>query len=256
MSVNLLAINVGNTRVQVGSFLDGRMTEPQRFTHDQLDGLADAVLALHEPLRDAIGSAVYLSSVNDEAAERVLGVVEEKLGVLVLRVERDVHIPIGRHLDPEAIVGEDRLLNAAAAYERFKQACIVVDAGTAVTVDFVDGTGTFQGGAIFPGLATQARSLRDSTSLLPLVEAQKPIEAIGHNTVEAIRSGLFHGIRGAVRELVEKYAEMYLAYPKVVATGGDAVLLFDGYELVESIVPQLTLEGMAVAHRYATQDAE
>lgn len=256
MSVNLLAINVGNTRTQVGSFLDGRMTEPQRFTHDQPDALARAVLALHEPLREATDSAVYLSSVNDDAAQRVLEIVEEKLGVVVLRMERDVRIPIGRQLDPEAIVGEDRLLNAAAAFERVKQACIVVDAGTAVTVDFVDGTGTFQGGAIFPGLTTQARSLRDATSLLPLVEFVRPTEAIGHNTVQAICSGLFHGIRGAVRELVEKYAEVYLAYPKVIATGGDAELLFTGYELVESIVPSLTLEGMAVTHRFATQDAE
>ncbi len=256
MPVNLLAINVGNTRTQLGTFLEGKLTRQQRFAHPDSRELDEAIEGFYQPLREADLAAVYLASVNEQAEQRVLEIVEQRLGVAVLRMEKDLTIPIGRQLNPEAIVGEDRLLNAAAAYDRLKQACIIVDAGTAITVDFVDGTGTFHGGAILPGLSTQARALHDYTSLLPLVEVKKPRDPIGHSTIEAIQTGLYHGCRGAVRELIERYAEFYMGYPKVMATGGDAELLFEGYDLIETIVPDLTLQGMAVAHRYAIQEAE
>jgi type III pantothenate kinase len=256
MSVNLLAISVGNTRTQVGAFVGGVLAEQRRCENSMSGEIGSAVGTLHDLLRDAEASAVYLASVNEEAAERVTGIIEERLGVAVLRVERDVQIPIGRQLDREAIVGEDRLLNAAAAFDRFRQACAIIDAGTAVTVDFVDGVGTFHGGAIFPGLRLQARALHEHTAQLPLIEFDRPDEPIGHNTIQAMRVGLFHGTRGAVRELVEKYAELYAGYPKVIATGGDAEALFDGYDLVEAIIPELTLQGMAVSHRHAIRAAE
>jgi type III pantothenate kinase len=161
-------------------------------------------------------------------------------------VERDIAVPIGRQLDPESMVGDDRLLNAAAAYNTAKQACVVVDAGTAVTIDFVDGAGTFHGGAIVPGAKMMLDALHERTEQLPEVAMQRPVEAIGHSTAEAMRCGAFHGIRGMVRELVERYAEAAGGYPLVIATGGDAKLLFEDDELIERIVPDLTLMGMAV----------
>lgn len=256
MPANLLALNVGNTRTQLGAFVDGRLTDDRRCAHDEPDALARMIAELHDPLRGDEPVAVCLASVHETMAERVVRAVERSLGLLVSRVERDVPVPIGRQLDPEAIVGEDRLLNAAAAFDRLKQACAVIDAGTAVTVDFVDGAGTFQGGAILPGLRTQARALHEHAAQLPLIKFEPPNEPIGHNTIQAIRSGLFHGVRGAVRELVEKYAEFYGGYPKVVATGGDAEMLFERYDLVEAILPNLTLEGIALAHRHTVESAE
>src|SRR5699024_6071301 len=128
------------------------------------------------------------------------------LNIPVQRIEHDINIPIGRQLDPEAIVGEDRLLNAAASYDVLKQACVVIDAGTAITVDFVDGQGTFHGGAIAPGAQSMLNTLADKTSQLPEVELKAPREYIGHNTTEAMRGGVFYCLRGMVRELVEHYA--------------------------------------------------
>jgi len=165
-----------------------------------------------------------------------------------------VNVPIGRQLDPESLVGVDRLLNAAAAYDTAKQACVVVDAGTAVTIDFVDGEGTFHGGAILPGVRMMLQALDEKTAQLPEVGFKPPAEAIGHNTAEAMLTGVFHGVRGAVRELTEKYAEQYGAYPRVIATGGDAPALFEGYELVEDIVPELTLQGLSVARRHQLEN--
>lgn len=253
MSVNLLAVNVGNTRTQIGAYREGKLVEQRWLSNDQVRPMADAARQLFEPIREAADVAVYLASVNEPVAQAVTTSLSDALNERIWRLEHDVNAPIGRQLDREAIVGEDRLLNAAAAYDTAKQAVAVVDAGTAVTVDFVDGKGTFQGGAILPGVKLMLAALHHHTAALPQVAFEPPEEPIGHNTVEAMRSGVFHGIRGAVRELVEKYAELYQGYPLIVATGGDAEMLFKDYELIEAIVPDLTLQGIAVAHRHAME---
>lgn len=255
--MNLIAINVGNTRTQLGAFAEGKVVEQTHVSNDDLGELSAIARRMYE---SASGGGedvvVYLASVNDTVSTQVERIVGEALDQKIWRMEADVNIPIGRKLDGGAFVGEDRLLAAAAAYDKFKQAAIVVDAGTAVTVDFVDGEGTFHGGAILPGMRMMLQSLHEHTAQLPGVEPDKPAEPIGHNTAQAMLSGAFHGVRGAVRELAEKYAEIYMAYPKIIATGGDAELLFDGYDLVEAIIPELTLSGMAVAHRHAMAQSE
>ncbi|MEX0742088.1 MAG: type III pantothenate kinase, partial [Phycisphaeraceae bacterium] len=131
MSANLLAISVGNTRMQLGVYRDDKLVEQRYFSHDQLREIADAARELYQPIRDTEEPAVYLASVDDSVAQAVAMSVGDALSERVWRMEQDIKIPIGRQLDPEAIVGEDRLLNAAAAYDGAKQAVAIVDAGTA-----------------------------------------------------------------------------------------------------------------------------
>jgi type III pantothenate kinase len=250
MNVNLLAVNIGNTRTQVGAFVSGELEAQAEVAHEQLGQLPEAFAAACQALEGAEQAAVYVASVNEQATPQVMRMLHDAGDLQVWRMEQDVPVSIGRKLDPETIVGEDRLLAAAGAYGRLKQACIIVDAGTAVTVDFVDGEGTFHGGAILPGSRMMLRAMHEFTSQLPEIEMSRPDEAIGHNTRQAMLDGVFHGIRGAVRELAEKYAEVYGAYPRIIATGGDAALLFEGYELVENIVPELVLLGMKVTREY------
>jgi type III pantothenate kinase len=242
-STSLLAVQIGNTRVQLGLFVDEKL--------DIASIVAEAV-RLWDEIKDDPQAAVMLASVNEKAAKSIQSALEDQLSVDIYRIGDDVPIPIGESLDPETLVGADRLLNAAAAWDRLKQACVIIDAGTAVTVDFVDGEGTFHGGAIAPGLALQLKSLHEHTDALPTVEFRKPSgEAWGRNTVEAMLRGVYEGVRGLAWRLVERYAEQYGAFPLVIATGGDAEVLFREDELVNRIVPELTLQGMAVAARHA-----
>jgi type III pantothenate kinase len=254
VKVNLLAVSVGNTRTRLGAFVEGKLIEVAMLENQRDGDLGDAMDHAFTSLRERQDTVVLMSSVNPAAAERLEKQIERHLKREIKRVERDLPIPIGRQLDREAIVGEDRLLNAAAAFDVLKQACVVIDAGTAITVDFVDGAGTFHGGAIAPGAQLMLDSLHDRTALLPEVEFARPVEAIGHNTMEAMRAGVFHGMRGMVRELVEQYAEKLGQYPMVVATGGDGDLLFRDYTLVDRVVPDLTLMGLAVTLRSALED--
>lgn len=249
MNVSLLAISIGNTRTQFGTYVNGKITERLLVNNSDTEALGITIEMAFAALKEDPDAPVVLASVNPAVTRLVTEGVKRRLGRQVLRIEEDLKVPIGRQLDRETIVGEDRLLNAAATYDVLKQACVIVDAGTAITVDYVDGAGTFHGGAIGPGARMMLRSLHQGAAQLPEVEFQRPEEAVGHNTAEAMRSAIFYGLRGMVRELSEQYALTAGSYPLVIATGGDAEVLFGDYELIERVVPDLTLRGIAVTYQ-------
>ena len=248
VNLNLLLINIGNTRTQVGTFRDDKIHNPESICHSAPQRELEQLLAQsYAEVSDKSNVMVMLSSVNSRAKQEVTQVLRGIEAQPIVVLEEDLPVPVGRQLDPETIIGTDRLLNASAAFAHLKQTCVVVDAGTAITVDYVDGAGTFHGGAIGPGAKTMLQSMHQHAEQLPEVSFQKPDEPIGHNTSQAMLSAVFYGIRGMVRELTEQYALHAGAYPVVVATGGDADVLFKDYELVEHIVPELTLLGMVEA---------
>ena len=244
--INLLAVSVGNTRTRVGAFVKGELCEVSTFRNNRLDRITSAIEQANKPLSEVDDVHVLVSSVNPAVIEQVTALIKTHTGRKVYRVEEDMPIPIGRQLDPEALVGEDRLLNAAAAYDKLKQACVVVDAGTAMTIDYIDGNGTFHGGAIVPGAQLMLDALTQRPALLPDVEFKKPDELIGHNTTQAMLTGAFYGMRGIVRSVTEAIAVETGAYPIVVATGGDAQVIFRDDEFINRVIPDLGLHGIAI----------
>jgi len=149
---------------------------------------------------------------------------------------------------PES-VGIDRICAAAAAYDTLKRACAVASFGTAITIDCVNDEGAFLGGAILPGLGLQARALASGTAQLPDVTIQTPDVVIGNNTEEAIQIGVLYGAVGALREIVERYAEELGNWPELVITGGNADLIHEHSDIVDHHVPDLCIRGIALAHR-------
>ena len=249
---NFVAVSVGNSRTQLGLFIHGDLEGSERFDNQELAAVVQNVLEWWQRIAELPHACVLLASVNSRVANRLAAMIEDQLSIKIYRVGEDLPVPIGHQLDPETITGIDRLLNAAAAYDRIQQACVIIDAGTAVSVDFVDGEGIFHGGAIAPGATLQLQALHEHTAALPELQLTAPDgEAFGRSTAQAMLRGVFHGLRGAVQRLIEQYAEQYGAYPQVIATGGDAQILFEDEELVDNIVPDLTLLGMATAARQA-----
>jgi type III pantothenate kinase len=248
----ILALNVGNTCTQLGRFESGRLEASRRFPGGDLAAIVERAHGDWAAIADTARAVVVVASSNEYDADRVTSALTDQLSVDVYRVGIDVPIPIAQCLDPETITGPDRLLNALAAYERLQQACIVVDAGTAVTVDFVDGEGTFHGGAIAPGAQLQLRAMHEYTDALPELNFSAPDgDPFGRSTSEAMLRGVYHGVRGLVRQLTEQYAESYGAYPLIIATGGDAEALFANDEMIDRIVPELTLLGIAASVQHA-----
>jgi type III pantothenate kinase len=251
---DVILVSIGNTRTRIAAAI-GSTLEPSRVvdTTDR-EKLAEAV---HDMVKRYSADSVLISTVSEPASADLIGALGGTPDLHVKRVGADVPIPVHHTLTDASTVGQDRLLNALGAFARSHQACIVISAGTAVTVDFVDGEGTFHGGAIAPGLQMMRDALHERTAALPRAElgAQylhaAPDAPFGKNTVEAINLGVTACIIGLVHRLIDRYAEFYEAYPRVVATGGDAALLFEHDELVESIVPDLPLIGMLTAWELA-----
>ncbi|MBA4029126.1 MAG: hypothetical protein C0475_08355 [Planctomyces sp.] len=164
-----------------------------------------------------------------------------------------VPIPIAHELPEPVTVGTDRLLNALGAWGRSGEACVIIDAGTAVTVDLVDSGGVFRGGVIAPGVGAMLGALHASAQALPLVEPPMqrgealPVGPLGTTTVEAMLLGCAQAVRGLLQRCLEAYAAQLGSYPRVIATGGDAPALFEHDDLVEHVVPDLGLMGMAAA---------
>ena len=145
---------------------------------------------------------------------------------------------------PETI-GPDRLANAVAVKHHYGAPAVVVDFGTAVTFDIVNGAGDYVGGVIAPGLAALTDYLHEKTALLPKIRIREIKRVIGRNTEEAMLIGAVHGYRGLIREvLAELKRELKCPRLPVVATGGYAELIAAKLPVITAVEPLLTLEGL------------
>ena len=248
MDINLLVLSVGNTRLAVGAFVGGSLEYVKRIPHAQHTDWAETIAAAWAMVSDRENHAIAGASVNPLVMEQIEHAVERQTGSHVQWVGAEVDLPMKVRTDRPAETGVDRILNVAAAFEQMGKACVVVDAGSAITVDCCDDQGTFLGGAIAPGVSMQLDALKEKTARLPRVDLEPPAEPFGRSTEEAIRHGVYYGIRGMVKELVENYATELGFWPDIIATGGDAPKLFEGWELVHAIAPDLTLYGVALAY--------
>ena len=146
-------------------------------------------------------------------------------------------------------VGADRIAGAIAATRRYpKQDLLVVDCGTATTVEVVTADGDYLGGVILPGVGVSAASLASNTAKLPRVEIARPEFVLGRTTVESIQSGLYHGHVGAIRHILASLqAEAFPASkPRIIGTGGFS-RMFEAEGLFDEIVPELVLWGLKQA---------
>ncbi|MDR0485437.1 MAG: type III pantothenate kinase, partial [Elusimicrobiota bacterium] len=142
-------------------------------------------------------------------------------------------------------VGADRIANTAAAWALFKGGLAVIDFGTATTFDCIDSKGRYIGGAITPGPNLAAAALNLRTAQLPQVEIKRPAKAIGTSTVECIQSGLYFGYIGLIKEIIARIkTEMKLN--KIIVTGGLAGLMSSEIKEINSVCPDLTLQGIKI----------
>jgi type III pantothenate kinase len=141
------------------------------------------------------------------------------------------------------------VVNAVAAYERYRTALIIADFGTATTFDCITARGEYLGGAIATGITVSMEALFQHASKLPRVELARPERVIGRNTLASMQSGLLFGYvelcDGLVRRMI---VEMGEPRPKVIATGGLAPLVARESSLIESVDEYLTLEGLRLIH--------
>jgi len=245
----LVAVDVGNSFAKWACFDDDRLAAFGRVPVDRL--LSD--LWANVAASAGTGPVWAVASVNPHASDPFCQHLQDERGVTVLRIGHDVPVPIRNETHQPDQVGVDRLLGAVAARARAgaDRSAVVVDVGSAVTIDCVSPGGAFVGGMIAPGPDMAARALNEFTSQLPHVEPAPVEQVIGKNTEEAIRSGLHHGAVGLVTVALEAVIEELGGDPLVLATGGAAepVAQAAAKRLGRPIpvIPHLTLEGIRLS---------
>ena len=248
MEINLLTLDLGNSRLAMAPFMAGELGEVIRVPHGQRGDWEAKLTAAWARLSELEGSAVVAASVNPPLEAPLAQMVEKVTGRDILWIGKDIELPINVLTEEPEKTGVDRVLNVAAAFEQMEKGCVVVDAGTAITVDACNDNGDFLGGAIAPGVSMMLDALHEKTALLPRIEFDVPTGIFGKTTRDAIREGIYYGVRGMVKELVEQYATELGQWPEIIATGGDAKKLFEGWELVHAVSPDLTMYGIALAY--------
>jgi len=162
----------------------------------------------------------------------------------------DCALPVPPRVDEGTIVGPDRLVNTAGAYERHGGDLIVVDFGTATTFDVVAHDGAYVGGVIAPGVNLSLEALHQMAAALPHIDVTQPDKVIGTNTVECMQSGVFWGYIGLVDGICRRIRAEYGAPMRIVGTGGLAPLFAQGEGLFDVIEDDLTMHGLTVIHAH------
>ena len=252
----LLVVDIGNTNIVVGFFHRGDLVQTARWQSDvqrmpdEYAALLDWALrrqgfGLDQVSGLAIASVVPpLTAVFEEVARRYGGVEP-----LVVTSEVDAGLPL--RVDHPREVGADRIANAVGVRRRYGTPAIVVDLGTATTLDIVSADGAYLGGAIAPGVRTALEGLWQRTFRLPRIDLRLPSSPIGRNTVHAIQVGTIMGHAALVDGLVERVARELEGVPHVVATGGFAPLVAPASTAIQVVDVDLTLHGIRFIYERA-----
>jgi len=165
-------------------------------------------------------------------------------GKKVLVVGKDVKVPIKNLYKKPGEVGQDRLVTAFAALKKYKAPLVTVDFGTAVTMDYVNKKGEYEGGLIFPGLRLALGSLVKHTALLPHINIKPTRGFVGKDTRGSMNNGIIFGYAALCDGLVEQFRKKYGSKLKVVATGGDARFISKYSRQIKTVSPDLIFEGL------------
>jgi type III pantothenate kinase len=250
----LLAVDVGNTEVTLGLFVQDRLSGQWRVTTlvprtpDEWSTLLTSFLAHAGHSTHEVRAAVEAS-----VAPSVTGVLAEGIakavGLEPSRIGPETELPIVLDVDEPKSVGADRVVNTLAATALYARDTIVVDFGTATTFDCITKDGRFLGGVIAPGVQTAADHLSQKAAKLPATELTAPERTIGRRTEDCIRGGVVLGTADAVDGIVHRIQREWPGEgkPGVVATGGLASLIAPLSATIEHVEPDLTLLGLRIA---------
>ena len=250
----LLAIDVGNTNIVYGLFEQQALVHQFRVetsrnrTADEYSVIIRQLLSMRG-VEPAQVQAAIIASVVPALTDPMRDLVRRAFDLDAVVVGPGIKTGMAILYDNPREVGADRIVNAVAAYERYRTGLIVVDFGTATTFDCVNPKGEYMGGVIAPGIQISADALFTHAAKLPRVEIQRPPRVVGRNTQHSMQSGIVFGYVGLVDGLVDRLAaEMAFLECAVVATGGLARLIAPLSRTVKDVDDDLTLTGLRILH--------
>ena len=237
-----VVVDIGNSRIKWGRSSATAVAAMTALPH----GDATAWQAQFDEWRLTPGLQWVVSGVAPKARDGLIAWLRERRQIVYV-LDSYKQLPLKVQVDFPEQVGIDRLLNAVAANSRraSDQSVAVIDAGSAVTLNWIDRTGAYRGGAIFPGIRLMAQALHQNTALLPLVDITTPLPALpATNTRAAIEAGVYWAVTGGIRALIERLPEVPAG---IFLTVGNAPLLSAGLGPQYTVWPEITLEGIRLA---------
>ena len=245
----LLAIDLGNTNTVFGVYdandqliMHWRLSTQKERTVDEYGILLRNLFALEKIDAKKI-RRVIIASVVPPLDPVLHEMVSSYFSVDPLFVTHEnAGIPV-LYDDPRE-VGADRIVNAVAVVHKYGNPSIVVDFGTATTFDAITAAGEYLGGVIAPGIVISAEALYEHAAKLPRIEIQKPARVIGTSTIGSMQSGLFYGYVALVDGIITRMKKELGPNARVIGTGGQAPFICQETKLIETVDPNLTLDGL------------
>jgi type III pantothenate kinase len=245
----LLAIDLGNTNTVFGVYdandklvMHWRLSTQKERTVDEYGILLRNLFALEKIDAKKIRRVIVASVVPplDPVLHEMVSAYFSLKPVFV--THENAGIPV-LYDDPRE-VGADRIVDAVAAIHKYGKPAIVVDFGTATTFNAITSAGEYRGGVIAPGIVISAEALYEHAAKLPRIEIQKPANVIGTSTTGSMQSGLFYGYVALVDGILTRMKKELGPNTKVIGTGGQAQFISQGTQLIETVDPNLTLDGL------------
>lgn len=237
-----LAIDIGNSRTKVAVYENNTALYIHFFTQEKFIAEVENILLQHPQIKKALLATVGKLS-------------EQEMKWLQAHVEvAEVHalskLPFKNHYATPTTLGADRaLLVAGAALKYPATNCLIIDAGSCITYDFITKDAFYLGGAISPGFSLRYKSLNDYTAKLPLLHLTDHHPIIGNSTETSIQSGVINGILLEIEGFIAQYEKTYDTLT-LILTGGDAIFLAKRLKYSIFAQPNFLLESLILHHQY------
>jgi type III pantothenate kinase len=249
----LLAVDVGNTQTHIGAFNGSDLSHDWRLgtipsaTSHELAATMSNLLQLDGLAFDSLDGAI-VSTVVPQLGPEWEELCERHMGKACLMVGPNLKTGMPILVDNPHELGADRLVNAVAAHDHVKGACVAVDFGTSTNFDVVSGAGEYLGGVIGPGVEISMEALTSRTAKLPRIDLSTPEGPIGKHTQAAIQSGFAYGFAGLVDGINRRIADALGEEATYLATGGLAGTIAPHCETIDEVDPLLTLRGLQLIY--------
>lgn len=251
----LLVIDIGNSNIVMGTYEGKNLMKHWRISTDRQKTGDEYGMLINDLFRYQGVSIndvrdIIISSVVPPLVVPFMKMCERYFKIHPLVVGPGIKTGIKINYENPRAIGADRIVNVVGAFEHYGGPLIVIDIGTATTIDVVSDTGDFLGGVIAPGIVSAAESLFSSTAKLPRIELVPPKSIICRNTITGMQAGIIYGYVGQIDEIVRRIrAEMGADWQsKVIATGGLARMIYKESKTIDRIDHFLTLSGLRVLY--------
>lgn len=256
----ILAIDMGNSNIVVGgiddqkTYFEERITTDDRKTSLEYAIMLKNILEIHNVNKNDIEGSI-ISSVVPPLNAPLSSAVKKITGRKPLLVGSGMKTGLNIKMDNPKTVGGDRIVAAVAAISMYEGPIIIIDMGTATTMEVVDRAGDYIGGVILPGVKVALNSLVTNTAQLPRINLDVPKRVIGKNTIECMRNGIMYGNAAILDGLIDRMEEEIGDKATLVATGGMARFITPLCRHEIEYVPDLLLRGLLILYRRNTPEA-